>query len=111
MSCSLSEEELWSGLDRDAPEIAEHVAGCTTCQARAVRIRGGIEAVAKATAPPTPPLPEKIGSYTIRRRLGHGGMGIVYECEQETPRRLVAIKVVRGHWTPVAWVGVRCIRR
>ena len=95
MSCSLSEEELWSGLDRDAPEIAEHVAGCTTCQARAVQIRGGIEAVAQATVPPTPPLPEKIGSYTIRRRLGHGGMGIVYEGEQEAPRRLVAIKVVR----------------
>ena len=39
MSCSLSEEELWSGLDRDAPEIAEHVAGCTTCQARPVQMR------------------------------------------------------------------------
>jgi len=32
----------------------------------------------------------------VLRRLGEGGMGIVYAGEQERPRRVVAVKVVRG---------------
>src|SRR5437867_1557853 len=38
----------------------------------------------------------KIGSYRIRGKLGEGGMGIVYEAEQQNPRRPVALKVIRG---------------
>ncbi|OWY70609.1 hypothetical protein B7486_13405 [cyanobacterium TDX16] len=37
----------------------------------------------------------RIGQYSIVRELGHGGFGIVYEAEQERPRRNVALKVVR----------------
>ena len=96
MSCNLSEEELWSGIDRNAPEIKEHLAKCPICQDRAAHFREGIEAIRAASTPSSPPLPEKISSYVIRRRLGEGGMGIVYEGEQQTPRRSVAIKVVRG---------------
>jgi eukaryotic-like serine/threonine-protein kinase len=39
---------------------------------------------------------ESIAGYRIIRRLGMGGMGIVYEAEQQNPRRLVALKVIRG---------------
>ncbi|MBI1849909.1 MAG: protein kinase, partial [Planctomycetes bacterium] len=40
------------------------------------------------------PLPRRIGSYRIRRMIGAGGMGAVFEAEQENPRRVVALKVL-----------------
>lgn len=41
-------------------------------------------------------LPERIGRYRVSRMIGEGGMGTVYEAEQEQPRRTVAVKVLRG---------------
>ena len=36
----------------------------------------------------------QIGPYRILQEIGHGGMGVVYEAEQENPRRVVAVKVM-----------------
>ncbi len=41
-------------------------------------------------------LPAYIGRYRIVRRHGEGGMGTVYEAEQDNPRRKVALKVIRA---------------
>jgi non-specific serine/threonine protein kinase/serine/threonine-protein kinase len=46
-------------------------------------------------------MPAQIGRYRIVRRLGVGGMGAVFEAEQDQPRRRVALKVIRSG------VGVR----
>ncbi len=42
------------------------------------------------------PLPTSIGRYRILRLLGEGGMGMVYEAEQDFPQRIVALKVIRA---------------
>ena len=44
-------------------------------------------------------LPSNIGPYRILRLLGEGGMGVVYEAEQEHPRRTVALKVIKSGLT------------
>jgi tetratricopeptide (TPR) repeat protein len=48
------------------------------------------------------PLPARIGSYRIIRILGEGGMGAVYEAEQDYPRRIVALKVIKSAWASPA---------
>ena len=35
------------------------------------------------------------GSYRVMRLLGRGGMGAVYEAEQQSPRRTVALKMIK----------------
>ncbi|MFH1747894.1 MAG: serine/threonine-protein kinase [Planctomycetota bacterium] len=40
-------------------------------------------------------LPRRIGRYEIIRMIGEGGMGTVYEAQQEQPWRRVALKVIR----------------
>src|SRR5262245_15184720 len=38
----------------------------------------------------------RVGHYRLLREIGRGGMGVVYEAEQQHPRRPVALKVIRG---------------
>jgi len=48
-----------------------------------------------AFRPPTAKVPERIGHYRIIRKIGQGGMGVVFEAEQDHPRRTIALKVIR----------------
>ena len=54
-----------------------------------------LEAVAPEGGEGLAGLPERIGGYRVLRRLGAGGMGAVFEAEQDHPRRRVALKMVR----------------
>src|SRR4051812_38875178 len=45
--------------------------------------------------PRLPPWAETLGPYRLRRQLGCGGMGIVYEAEDQGTRERFAIKVLR----------------
>lgn len=58
----------------------------------------------KSYSPPQPPSGGEssapndrwIAGYRVISTLGEGGMGVVYEAEQRSPRRPVALKVIRG---------------
>src|SRR5215813_177697 len=38
---------------------------------------------------------DRIGEYLVRRMVGEGGMGKVYEAEERLSRRRVALKILR----------------
>lgn len=50
---------------------------------------------------PSSPLPNFVGRFRILRKIGEGGMGVVYEAQQPDPKRRVALKVIKGG----RWVG------
>ena len=51
-------------------------------------------------AAPDNRVPHQVGKYRIVRVCGQGGMGTVYEAEQESPHRRVALKMLRWGAAP-----------
>lgn len=49
----------------------------------------------KAAPPPEAGIPRQIGSFVLLDKLGEGAMGVVYRAQQLSPKRIVALKLVR----------------
>ncbi|MCP3906256.1 MAG: protein kinase [Planctomycetes bacterium] len=98
--CAISDEQLWSWIDRAAPQLDRHLEQCSECRERAGEYRSQIAQVADGSwkrVTEEGPAPERIGEYRIIREISRGGMGIVYlgEHVDERFRRHVAVKVLK----------------
>jgi non-specific serine/threonine protein kinase/serine/threonine-protein kinase len=81
-------------------KLWDHVAGNADIDSRvpgeATAADSGISSAINGTISA---LPSNVGSYRILRLLGEGGMGVVYEAEQDYPRRTVALKIIKSGLT------------
>ncbi len=54
------------------------------------------DASTRTFQPEDPPFPRVFGKYLLLRKLGEGGMGLVYEAQHSGLNRRVALKVIKG---------------
>ena len=80
-------------IDRH-PELAEDIRELLPAMVEIEQVKEDHQEAAEQAAAPAPPALRQLGDFRILREIGTGGMGIVYEAEQMSLGRHVALKVL-----------------
>ena len=89
-----AEVESLLASDAEFAEGGGHEGALTSPLIRApLPLAPGTDATTTLARPPDHPV--RVGRYRVLRLIAEGGMGAVFEAEQDSPRRAVALKVVR----------------
>src|SRR6266542_2568528 len=65
------------------PQMADEIRAVLSAVVMMEQLKPRCEDAGPAAAPGPERLPERVGDYRIVREIGRGGMGVVYEAEQE----------------------------
>src|SRR5438034_2587957 len=76
------------------PELAGDIREFFPAMAEMEQVKDDHRAMQELPAPGTLPPLERLGDFRILREIGRGGMGVVYEAEQVSLGRHVALKVL-----------------
>ncbi|MGE3182691.1 MAG: tetratricopeptide repeat protein [Phycisphaerae bacterium] len=106
--CAIAANERAAWLERECGsdvELREEISALLESDARRLAAnadRGGLAArLADEHFTESADSYVAVGPYSVIRRIGMGGMGLVYEARQEAPRRSVALKIIRpGMFSP-----------
>ena len=101
---ALADEFIARRRKGETPSLDEYVARCPGRAEEILELFPAIAAMERWKPRPGPPrerpgggpIRERIGEYRLIREIGRGGMGIVYEAEQASLGRRVAVKVLPG---------------